>query len=82
MNTHFAYAAELSEKNYQAIASEKPGFDLDEARAWVEEHQGGFFVRDEGSPFDCEYIAPIVFYEMYRFDGFNENVIFHKIVRV
>lgn len=76
------YAVRLNEDNYQAIASEKPGFDLEETRQWVEEHGGGFFVRDEGSrAFDCQYMVDLVFYEIYAFDGFDETDMFHKLIR-
>lgn len=78
-----AYAARLCEENYGAIRSEKPDFDLAQARAWVEDHGAGFFIRDESSkPFDCSYMPDIVFYQIYIFDDFNKADLFHRIVRM
>lgn len=77
------YAVRLNEENYQAVASEKPGFDLEATRIWVEDHGGGFFIRDEESTaFDCEYMVDLVFHQIYEFESFNENEIFHKIKRI
>lgn len=78
-----AYACRLIEVNYGAIKSEKPGFDLEETRAWVETHGDGFFVRDEDyKVFDCEYIADVAFHQMYAFESFRQNEIFHRLVRL
>lgn len=78
-----AYAVRLNEDNYGAIASEKPGFDLEHTRTWVEDHGGGFFIRDEESKaFDCEYMADVVFHQIYTFERFSPNDIFHKIIRI
>lgn len=78
-----AYAVRLNEDNYQAIASEKPGFDLEETRLWAEDHGGGFFIRDEETPaFDCKYMSDVVFHEIYKFERFSPNDVFHKIVLI
>jgi len=78
-----AYAIRLNEENYGAIASEKPGFDLAEARAWVEEHGGGFFIRDEGyKTFDCQYMADLVFHQIYIFENFKDTDMFHRLKRI
>lgn len=78
-----AYAVRMNEDNYGAIASEKPGFDLGEARSWVESFGPGFFVRDENDKrTDCRYLPDEMFFQMYVFDGFDEKAVFHKIVRI
>lgn len=78
-----AYAVRLNEDNYQAIASEKPDFDLDETRAWVERNGGGFFVRDATSKqYDCTYLTDGAFHQVYAFETFNSKDVFHKLMRL
>jgi hypothetical protein len=78
-----AWAARLNEDNYQAIASEKPAFDLDSTRVWVEQHGGGFFVRDpDNRKYDCQYLTDEVFHQIYAFENFDPNSVFHKLVRI
>lgn len=76
-----AYACRISQENLGAIASEKPDFDREEALEWIQTG-GGFFIRDEGSPFDCEYMADVVFHQIYLFDNFDRTAIFHRILRM
>lgn len=77
------YACRMNEDNYGAIASEKPGFDLEEAREWVETHGGSFFIRDEKTKaFDCTYMADLVFHQIYKFENFNATDIFHRIRKI
>jgi hypothetical protein len=80
-----AYAARLVEENFGAIASEKPGFDIIEARDFLATHGGvGFFIRDEEmKAYDCRFMSEKTFYEIYDFEVtvFNENTIFHRLVR-
>jgi len=76
------YACRMNEDNYGAIASEKPGFDLAEARQWVEEHGAGFFIRDEEfKKFDLEYMPDLVFHQIYVFDEFKPTDVFHRLIR-
>lgn len=80
-----AYAAYITEENFGAIASEKPGFDANEALKFLNEHGGvGFFIRDEEmKAYDCRYMSATTFHQIYAFDNlvFDENAIFHRVVR-
>lgn len=78
-----AYACHISLENMGAIASEKPDFNREEFFQWMKEHDGGFFVRDAGSPWDCMYLAELVFHQIYMFelDNFNSTNLFHRIIR-
>lgn len=76
-----AYACHISRETMGAIASEKPGFNREEFEQWLETHDGGFFVRDEGYPFDCQYLAELVFHQIYIFEEFKETDLFHRIIR-
>ena len=77
-----AYACRLSERNFGAIASEKPGFDMEDTIAWLNEHGEGYFVRDEDSPWDCNYLSDVVFHEIYAFEYDDKEAIFRPIRRM
>lgn len=74
-----AYACRISVENTQIIASENPTFNLDEFKVWLEVHEDGYFLRDEGSLFDCKYLAVEVFKELYAFEPGGESEIFRRI---
>jgi len=76
-----AYACLISSENFGAIRSENPNFNLEETKAWLEQHGSGFFLRDERSAFDCHYLIDEVFYQFYAFDAFDPNDIFHRLTR-
>lgn len=77
-----AYACEITEDNFGAIRSEKPDFNLEETKAWLEQHGSGFFVREEGNrAFDCKYMEDAIFHQLYIFEAFDPNGIFHRIIR-
>lgn len=77
-----AYAVVMSYENMAAIASEKPHFDKGEFDVWMIEHNGGYFIRDESSQFDCEYIDEEVFSTLYTFASRDEGTLFRQITRV
>ena len=76
-----AYACRISSENFGAIRSENPNFNLEETKVWLDHHEGGFFLRDEGSPFDCHYIVDEIFHQLYAFEAFDKNAIFHRLIR-
>lgn len=57
----------------QAIASERPGFDVQEFEAFIEEHGTGYFLRDPSSQFDCHYFDDVVFFEFYMFESKSDK---------
>lgn len=78
-----AYAVLMNEDNYGAIASEKPGFDLGEARRWVENYGVSWFIRDESDKrMDCRYLPDAIFNDIYAFETFEPNAIFHRVIRI
>lgn len=80
---NLAFACRLIEENYGAIASEKPGFDLEETRQWVKKHGDGFFIRDEEKKqLDCCYLTDAEFHQTYLFDNFQATAIFHRLLRI
>jgi hypothetical protein len=78
-----AYAIAVNENNLNAIASEAgTNFDLEYARAWLIEHGSGYFLRDEGSPFDCQFFEEIVLLEMYVFECEHDGALFRRVVKL
>lgn len=79
-----AYAVEITEANIRGVICSEAGraFDLDLALRWLEEHEGGWFLRDEGSPLDCHFFMPEVFAEMYAFTSFDDGAIFKHVVKI
>lgn len=78
-----AYAVPITLENMGAIASEKPDFNREEFLSWIEDHGTGFFVRDPGTVFDCEYFDPKVFLEIYIFEKRSDaNELFRQISRI
>lgn len=76
-----AYACRISEENFGAIRSEHPKFDLESTKAWLEQHERGFFLRDEGSALDCHYITDEIFFIYYEFEPLDKNAVFHRLIR-
>jgi hypothetical protein len=76
-----AYACRISSENFGAIKSENPNFTLEGLEAWLEQHGSGFFLRDENSVFDCEYMTDEVFHQIYTFQAFDMNAVFHRLDR-
>lgn len=68
-NTTVAYAIAITEDNIRGIILSEGGlkFDLDRSLMWLEEYKQGWFLRNEGSVFDCHFFAPEIFEEMYFF---------------
>lgn len=77
-----AYACVLSEANLNAIASESPQFDRELTLQWLEEHREGYFLRDDSSPFDCQYFEPSVFLEIYQFESADTTALFRRVRRI
>ncbi len=77
-----AYACQITEENMSAISSEKPGFNLEETRAWLQEHEKGYFIRDEDSRFDCNYIPEHEFLLLYSFETSDRNELFRRVLRL
>ena len=79
-----AYAVAITEDNIRNAIRSEAGrdFDLDIALAWLEEHENGWFLRDEGSIFDCQFFMPEVFEELYAFVSYKDNETFKKVTRI
>lgn len=79
----YAYACLITKENLNAIASEKPDFNHKELNDWLTEHGRGYFIRDEGSPWDCTYMNVYIFHEVYVRDGPKPpGEIFQRIKRI
>lgn len=77
-----AWAAEVVENNYGAILSECAGaFDRALLLEWVEEHGGGYFLRDHDSPLDCLLFETDKFLLLYHFESGNEGAMFRTVVK-
>lgn len=77
-----AYAVLIIPGNLNAIASEKPDFDFEETMQWLEQHEVGYFLRDEESVLDCKYFEEMVFFEMYAFEEADDGSIFRRVVKL
>lgn len=76
------YACRITEKNFPAIASEKPDFDLDDLLDWLNEYRKGYFLRDPESPFDCQYLQDAEFFNMYAFCQPDYKDLFRRVLRL
>lgn len=78
-----AFVVAITEENLRRVIRSEagPSFDLDIAMAWLEEHQEGWFLRDEGSPFDCQFFMPEVLKELYSFTNNDQNSLFRHVIR-
>lgn len=79
-----AYAVAITEANLRnAIRSEAGrNYDLDWSLHWLEEHGSGWFLRDEGSPLDCQFFMPEVFAELYGFISDDETATFRRVIKL
>jgi hypothetical protein len=77
-----AFAVRITEENFQAIASEKPNFNLEETLQWLEDHGQGYFLRHPGTSFDCEYFVDEVFTQLYAFAAADTSAIFRRVHRL
>lgn len=85
MGSRNAYAVAITEDNIRGVICSEagPGFDLDFALAWLEEHGEGWFLRDEESPLDCQFFMPLVFVEMYMFtSSLDSNSLFRQVIKL
>jgi len=79
-----AYAIKITPENLRGVIRSEAGrdFDLEMALQWLEEHEEGWFLRDEGSPLDCQFFVPMVFFEMYVFTSHDESSLFRNVVKI
>lgn len=77
-----AYAVQIKPENFGAIASEKPDFDLESTKKWLDFHEEGYFLRDPESALDCKYFESTVFSQMYTFSHPNSTELFKRVVRI
>lgn len=83
-------AVKVVPENFQAIISEGGTKDLGTTTAenslaflqgWLDACGEGYFVRDEGSPFDCELIMTEAFVELYYVRPTGTDPIFLRIIK-
>jgi len=79
-----AYAIAITEENLRGVIHSEAGlkFNLEMALQWLEEHGEGWFVRDPGSPFDCEFFMPEIFEELYMFLAPDRHALIRPVVQV
>jgi hypothetical protein len=79
-----AYAIAITEDNLRGVIQSEAGlnFDLEMALLWLEEHEEGWFLRDPGSPLDCEFFMPEVFAEMYGFLSNDQSSLIRRVVKI
>lgn len=77
-----AVACRISEENFGAIASEKPDFDLEKTKEWLEQNGQGYFLRDPESPLDCGYFVDEVFFQLYIFESGDQSALFRHVLRL
>lgn len=77
-----AYVCLITPENKCVIRSEKPDFDEVKFHEWLAKHGSGYFLRDERSPFDCQYFDEIAFDQMYIFEHGNVGALFRRVFRI
>lgn len=79
-----AYAVKITEDNIRGVIRSEAGksFNLSIALSWLEEHEEGWFLRDESSPLDCEFFMPEVFAEMYAFTSDDKSSLIRHVVKL
>lgn len=78
-------AIEISEVNFNAILSEAGRkFNMQYLRWWCENYgMGGYFLRDECSPLDCELFTAEAFLSKYAFlHPKDERSLFRTVVQL
>jgi hypothetical protein len=78
-----AYAIAITEENLRGVIHSEagPSYDLETALSWLEDHEEGWFLRDPGSPLDCEFFMPEVFFEMYIFLSNDKESLIRRVVK-
>lgn len=76
-----AYVVAITEENLRTVIRSEagPSFDLDLSLQWLAEHGEGWFLRDEGSPFDCQFFVSDVLEELYRFTSVDDHSLFRHV---
>jgi hypothetical protein len=76
-----AYAIKVTEENIRGIILSEAGrdFDVNIALDWLKQNEAGWFVRDNCSPFDCEFISDDIFKEFYMFTHNDHTSILRHI---
>jgi len=79
-----AYAIRITKDNLQGVIRSEAGldFDLEEALDWLKDHEEGWFLRDPGSPLDCEFFMPEIFAEMYIFLSNDTSSLIRRVVKI
>lgn len=79
-----AYAIAITEDNLRGVIHSEAGlnFNLEAALKWLEDHEEGWFLRDLGSPLDCEFFMPEVFKEMYIFMNDDTSALIRSVVKI
>jgi hypothetical protein len=79
-----AFAFLVTRENASVILSEAGRkFNKDFLDRWfVQEGEGAYFVRDEGSrKLDCSLMPPREFHTLYTFVNGDENALYREVVR-
>lgn len=79
-----AYAVAITEDNLRGVILSEagPGFDLDLALDWLKEYEEGWFLRDEESALDCQFMVPSIFKELYKFISSDNDSLFRQVIRI
>lgn len=79
-----AYAVAVTDENIRGVILSEagPGFNVELALKWLEEHEEGWFLRDKESSFDCLFFVPEVFSEIYTFTSADDHSLFRHVIRV
>lgn len=79
-----AYAIAITEENIKGVIRSEAGldFDVEGAFNWLKEHGSGWFLRDDESPFDCQFFDSEVFEEIYKFNSIDDHSLFRKVYRI
>lgn len=77
-----AWACLTTRANKHAIASECPKFDEVEYERWLADHELGYFIRDEGSAWDCRFMSDVVFFQIYRFEHGDVDALFRRVIKI
>lgn len=76
-----AFAVVISNENLQVILSEAgPHLSRAMIQGWLNVHDGGYFVRAPGEPWDCDLFEVDIFPEFYKFRRRDEGALFREII--
>lgn len=78
-----AWAVAITEDNLRGVIRSEagPNFNLELALDWLKEYEEGWFLRDEESPFDCQFFTSEIFEEIYQFASPDNNSLFRRVVQ-